>query len=144
MKPVFTATRRWPPLVGPVVAVVLVLGAALAASGASRGLPAGPGTTPQSTTADCRSVATIISAAGIATSSTGNSSAVTAARGNATRLADATASDGIRELTQNLADDLAAYRTALSTVSDTSAERHTDISAAIHGDITALRMLCGG
>ncbi len=55
--------------------------------------------------------------------------------GRAANAARATASDDVRELAQNLADDLAAYRVTLTTPSDTSAQRHTDIGAALRSDL---------
>jgi hypothetical protein len=58
-------------------------------------------------------------------------------------LARTTASADVRESVQNLADDLAAYRTTLTAASTSSPQRHTDIGATIHGDLKALRKLCG-
>jgi hypothetical protein len=141
MNPATTTSHRGRALLGVVLTAVLALGAALVARSASRDLvPAKPNTALQSMTADCPSIGPLVAAAVTATSPTGTTSDVTAARSRATTLARATASDDVRELVQNLADDLAAYRTTLTIP---STERHTDISAAIHGDLTALRRLCG-
>ena len=126
-------------VIAAVIAAALALGVALAASGASRDLTAVQRTAPQSRPVDCPSIGSLVAAAVTATSPTGRTGAVTAARSGATALARATASDDVRELVQNLADDLAAYRITLTIP---SIERHSDISAAIHGDLTALRQLC--
>jgi hypothetical protein len=58
-------------------------------------------------------------------------------------VARSTASDDVREVAQNLADDLAAYRVAVTTASSESHRRRTDIGLMIHGDLVASRLLCG-
>jgi hypothetical protein len=144
MSPATTTGRRWRPVIGVVLGLVLALGTALVASGASREVPAATArTATQSQSGDCSSILVIIAHAVSATSRTGNPSALTAARNQAVLLARTTASADVRESVQNLADDLAAYRTTLTVPSTQSPQRHTDIGATIHGDLKALRKLCG-
>lgn len=141
MSPATTTTRRWRPLLGVLLGISLALGTALVASGASREVAASPSKTAvQSQTGDCSSAIVLIAHAVAATSRAGSATAVTTARSQALTLARTTASADIRESAQNLADDLAAFRTTLTTA---SAQRHNDVAATIHGDLTALRKLCG-
>ena len=140
-----TTSHRWQILFGVALTAVLALGAAFLASGASQaGAPApsaaaraaGPPT-------DCPAIGLLVAAAVTATAPGAPPTVVTSALSRATSTARATASDDVRELAQNLADDLAAYRVTLTTPSETSAQRHTDIGAAIQGDLAALRHYCG-
>ncbi|GAA1982418.1 hypothetical protein GCM10009817_24630 [Terrabacter lapilli] len=140
-----TTSHRWQILLGVTLTAVLALGAVFLATGASQ---AGPSTqqaaaSPSGPPSDCPAIGLLVAAAATATAPGAPSTAVTAALGRATSAAKATASDDVRELTQNLADDLLAYRTTLTTPSDTSTQRHTDIGATLRSDVTALRHYCG-
>ena len=141
-----TTSRRWQILLGVALTAVLALGAAFLASGASQAV------TPDASRPRQARRALPPTARPSACSSPPPSppprpaprpTVVTSALGRAANAARATASDDVRELAQNLADDLAAYRTTLTTPSDTSAQRHTDIGAALRSDLTALRHYCG-
>jgi hypothetical protein len=140
-----TTSRRWQILLGVTLTAVLALGAAFLASGASQAVTPAPhgATRPLGTPPDCPAIGLLVAAAVTATSPGAPTTVVTSALGRAANAARATASDDVRELAQNLADDLAAYRVTLTTPSDTSAQRHTDIGAALRSDLTALRHLCG-
>ncbi len=138
-------SHRWQILLGVTLTAVLALGAAFLASGASQ---AGPSTqqavaSPAAAPTDCPTIGLLVAAAVTATAPGAPTNVVTSALSRAAAAARATASDDVRELAQNLADDLVAYRTTLTTRSDTSAQRHTDIGASLRGDLTALRRYCG-
>ena len=140
-----TTSHRRQILLGVTLTAVLALGAVFLATGASQ---AGPSTqraaaSPSGPPSDCPAIGLVVAAAATATAPGAPSTAVTAALGRATSAAKATASDDVRELAQNLADDLLAYRTTLTTPSDTSTQRHTDIGATLRSDVTALRHYCG-
>ena len=138
-------TRRRHPVVGIALTAVVALGAVFLATGASQaGAPAQTAaSTPSGPPADCPAIGLLVAAAVTATAPGAPPTVVTSALSRAASTAKATASDDVRELAQNLADDLTAYRVTLTTPSETSAQRHTDIGATIQGDLTALRHYCG-
>lgn len=142
-----TTTRRRHPVIAGALTATVALAAAFLASGASHaGAPTPPSasaTTPAGTPPDCPALGLLVAAAVTATTPGASTTAVNAALTRATGAAKATASGDVRELAQNLADDLAAYRITITTPSQTSAQRHTDIGATISGDLTALRHICG-
>jgi hypothetical protein len=140
-----TISHRWQILLGVTLTAVLALGATFLASGASQ---AGPTTqqaaaSPAGPPTDCPAIGLLVAAAATATAPGAPTNVVTSALSRAATAAKTTASDDARELAQNLADDLVAYRTTLTTPSDTSTQRHTDIGAALRSDLTALRHYCG-
>ena len=140
-----TTSHRWQILLGVALTAVLALGAALLANGGPRALAPTQGlaATPSGTPPDCPALGLVVAAAVTATAPGASSASVSSALSRATSAARATTSDDVRELAQNLADDLTAYRTAVTTPSATSAQRRTDIGASISGDLTALRHICG-
>ncbi|GAA1982405.1 hypothetical protein GCM10009817_24610 [Terrabacter lapilli] len=140
-----TTSHRWQILLGVALTAVLALGAALLAHDGPRALAPTQGlaATPSGTPPDCPALGLVVAAAVTATTPGASSASVSSAQGRATSAARATTSDDVRELAQNLADDLAAYRATVTTPSATSAQRHTDIGASISGDLTALRHICG-
>lgn len=130
---------RAPALLAILLTAVLASGAAVFTGGRSTGTGASHAIAARSTTLDCSSVTSVV-AAGVAAAAPGATSAsVTTARSRAVALARTTASDDIRELVQNLADDLAAF--GISVV-HSSSERRSDASAALRGDLAALRRAC--
>jgi hypothetical protein len=140
-----TLSRRWPILFGVALTAVLALGAALLAGGASQAVTPAQRTVTRASgpPSDCPAIGLLVAAAVTATAPGASATAVSSALSRATSAARATASDDVRELVQNLADDLTAYRTTLTTPSETSAQRHTDIGASLRSDLTALRHYCG-
>ena len=138
-------TRRRHPVVGIALTAVVALGAAFLASGASQAVTPAPraATRVSGPPSDCPAIGLLVAAAVTATAPGASATAVSSALSRATSAARATASDDVRELAQNLADDLSAYRTTLTTPSETSAQRHTDIGASLRSDLTALRHYCG-
>ena len=140
-----TVSRRWQILLGVALTAVLALGAALLASGTSQAVTPTPraATRVSGPPSDCPAIGLLAAAAVTATAPGAPPTVVTSALSRAATAARATASDDARELAQNLADDLTAYRTTLTTPSETSAQRHTDIGAALRSDLTALRHYCG-
>jgi hypothetical protein len=139
-----TTSRRRRIRLGVVLAAALALGTAFVANASSHAVtPAQRTATTLSAPAGCPAIGTLVAGAVTATSPGATTTAVTTTRSRAADLARTTASDDVRELAQNLADDLAAYRVTLTTRSNTTAQRHIDIGAAIGADLTALRHLCG-
>jgi len=140
-----TTSHRWQILLGVALTAVLALGAAFLASGASQAVTPAPqaATRASGPPTDCPAIGLLVAAAVTATAPGAPPTVVTSALSRAASTAKATASDDVRELAQNLADDLTAYRVTLTTPSETSAQRHTDIGATIQGDLTALRHYCG-
>ena len=140
-----TTSHRRQILLGVTLTAVLALGASFLASGAPRGLTPTRGVpaTPAGRLTDCPAVGLLVAAAVTATSPGAGTGPVGAALARARGLAKGTASDDVREAVQNLADDLAAYRVTLTTTSDSTPERRADTAGGVHGDVTALRHLCG-
>jgi hypothetical protein len=144
-----SATGRPHPVVGAALALGVALGAAFVAGGATRddaGIVSQTGPPSVRPVADCVSMDALAADVAGATSPSGGAAAVHAVRGRAAAAARATRSDDLREVAQNLADDLAAFRVALTTTSaDPSVvgRRRADIDVMIRGDLAALRLLCG-
>ncbi|MGO4599554.1 hypothetical protein [Terrabacter sp. 2RAF25] len=141
---------------GPVVAAVIALGvaggSAVVAGGATGGTAPEPAAVASRVSssgpspAECTSMTGLAADAAGATSASGTAASVHAARGRAAAVARATRSDDVREAAQNLADDLAAYRVALTTMSGDPAEaahRRADINIMIRGHVATMRRLCG-
>jgi hypothetical protein len=143
-----TSTHHWQILLGMVLTVLVALGSALVLGGELRGGPAqAQGSTARALSAaarppgtDCVAIGSLVAAASTATASPATRSAVAAVLTRARGLARTTASDDARELVQNLADDLAAYRVS---VTHPGTDRHTDVVAVVRADLTGLRRLCG-
>ena len=147
MSPTAAPLRRRPPVAG----VVLAIGVAVATAVVANGATSDAGTVPSrsagpppvsSLVSDCASMGTVLAAASGATAPGASAATVGGARGRAATVARSTTSDDVRELAQNLADDLAAYRVAVSTATSDSAQRRADIGAMVRGDLAALRRLC--
>ena len=144
------ATDRLGPVVGAALALGVALGTVFVAGGATRGAA---GVAPQAgppqvvrPVADCVSMSAVATDVAGATSSSGTAAAVHAVRGRSAAVARATGSDDVREVAQNLADDLAAYRVALTMRTADPSEagrRRADIDVMIRGDLAALHRLCG-
>jgi hypothetical protein len=147
MSPTTSTVRRRRTLTGIMLAAGLALGTAVVASGASR--HAGPVPSPVSSSAGtsvaagCAAIGPAMATATVVASAGGTVGAVDTTRQQAASVATGTASDDLREAAQNLADDLAAYRVALSQSPQGPSTRRTDIAAAVHGDLAALRRICG-
>jgi len=142
-----TSTQRWQILLGVALTMAVALASALVLGGALRGGAApAPSAAAQPIAADCTGIGSLVAAASTTTASTHSASPAAVRKGvdtvlaRARGLARATASDDARELVQNLADDLAAFR--LSVV-QSGTDRHADIAATVRADLTALRRLCG-
>ena len=142
-----TSTHRWQILLGVALTMAVALASALVLGGALRGGAAPvPSAAAQPIAADCTGIGSLVAAASTTTASTHSASPAAVRKGvdtvlaRARGLARATASDDARELVQNLADDLAAFR--LSVV-QSGTDRHADIAATVRADLTALRRLCG-
>ena len=142
-----TSTHRWQILLGVALTIAVALASALVLGGALRGGAApAPSAAAQPIAADCTGIGSLVAAASTTTASTHSASPAAVRKGvdtvlaRARGLARATASDDARELVQNLADDLGAFR--LSVV-QSGTDRHADIAATVRADLTALRRLCG-
>lgn len=140
---------RLAPVVAAVIALGAAGGAAVVAGGAS-GDPAGivsqAAARPSApSVGDCASMSAVATDVAGATSASGSAAGVHAARGKAAAVAKVTVSDDVREVAQNLADDLAALQVALTTSGDTgqASSRRADIRVMIRDDLAALRHLCG-
>lgn len=145
-----TTSHRWQILLGIGLTLVVALGSALAASGASRGTAATSASAAAAPAAapDCVAIGTLVAAAKTVTDGAARHvPAATARAGVDTAWADAakvartTTSDDAREMAQNLADDLAAYRVGVAVGS--SPDRAADTLAAVNGHVAALKHLCG-
>jgi hypothetical protein len=147
MSPAAGNLRRRHPVAGIVLAIGVAVGTAVVADGATREAGTVPsrsaGPPVSSIVSDCASMGTVISGALAATAPGVPAATVGSARGRAVAVARSTTSDDVRELAQNLADDLAAYRVAVSSSSAEAAQRRADIGAMVRGDLDALRRLCG-
>ncbi|WP_323099556.1 hypothetical protein [Intrasporangium sp. YIM S08009] len=148
MSPTAAALRRRHPVAGVAVAIGVALATVVVANGAT----SDAGTVPSRSTgpppvsslvSDCASMGTVLSAAVAGTAPGAGPDAASGARGRAAAVARSTTSDDVREPTQNLADDLAAYRVAVaSPASAEQAARRADIGVMVRDDLAALRRLC--
>lgn len=148
MSPTTTPLRRRHPVAGVAVAIGVAVATAVVANGATRDagtVPTRSAGPPSVSTfaSDCASMGTVLSAAVAASAPGAAPDVVAGARGRAAAVARSTTSDDVRELAQNLADDLAAYRVAVSSpASSEQAGRRADIGVMVRDDLAALRRLC--